>query len=130
MATSIIYTNSRFLEIFTPFIPRSSIISNITNSSPAVVTVTQDHGYLDGLQVRMVFPGNFGMTQLNGNLFFITVLSPTSFSIPVDTSNFDSYNPGSNLTPSQVIPVGEVADSLLQATRNSGVLEVFTPNPL
>ena len=75
-----------------------------------------------------VLPGDFGMNFLNGQQFYITVLSPTTFSIPVDTSRTDSFSVGSNLTPAQCIPIAEVASSLLQAVQNSGVLLVSTGN--
>lgn len=128
MAPPAIFTNSAFINYFTPFTPLLSEIQNISNANPAVVTTTEPNNYMDGLEVRIVLPGDFGMNFLNGQQFYITVLSPTTFSIPVDTSRTDSFSVGSNLTPAQCIPIAEVASSLLQAVQNSGVLLVSTGN--
>ena len=128
MAAPAIYTNSAFLDLVTPFIPLASEITGISNTNPAVVTTATSNGYMSGLEVRIVLPGNFGINILNGQQFYITVLTPTTFSIPFDATNTDAFAVGSNLTPAQCIPIGEVAESLSQAVQNSGVLEVFVGN--
>ena len=101
------------------FVPNRQTVSDITRANPGVVTTTQNHGYQSGLFVRFYFPVNFGMTQVNGNVYQITVLSPTTFAIDADTRNFDSYAVLSSSQTPQVIPVGEVANSLLQAVENN-----------
>lgn len=102
------------------FLPNRQIIQSITKANPGVVTTTQDHGYDDGLFVRLVLAQNFGMQQVNNQVYQITVLSSNSFSIGADTSNFDSFVDSSSSQDPQVIPVGEVADTLEMAVRNSG----------
>ena len=101
------------------FVPNRQQVSAITNANPAVVTTTQNHGYLTGLQVRFFFPANFGMTQVNGNIYEITVLSPTTFSIDVDSTNFDTFGGSTASQVPEVLPVGEDAFSLAQATVNN-----------
>lgn len=102
------------------FLPNRQIISSITRSNPGVVTTTQAHGYHDGLFVRFFFPENVGMMQLEDEVVLITVLSPTSFAIDVDTANFDVFTTAGVVNPPQVIPVGEVANTLINAVDNSG----------
>jgi hypothetical protein len=128
MAPPAVYTNTAYLNLVTPFIPLASEITGISNTNPAVVTTASNNGYMDGLEVRIVLPGDFGINVLNGQQFYITVLTPTTFSIPFDARYSDAFAVGSNLTPAQCIPIGEVASSLLQAVQNSGVLEVFAGN--
>lgn len=101
------------------FVPNRQTVSNITRTNPGVVTTTQNHGYDSGLFVRFYFPTNFGMTQVNGNTYQIAVLSPTTFSINADTSNFDAFAVNSTSQSPQVIPVGEVATTLSESVVNN-----------
>ena len=107
------------------FLPASKIINNITQANPAVITTTTNHGYLTGLFVRIVFPYTGSMEQLNGNIYEITVLNNTDFSIPVNSTKFDPFNtaPLWLFTPiqeAQTIPVAEINSSISQATNNIG----------
>lgn len=106
-------------SIINNFVPNRQQVSAITNANPAVVTTTQNHGYLTGLFVRFYFPVNFGMNQLNGNVYEIAVLSPTTFALNVDSTNFDVFSNTSTTQVPEVIPVGEEADSLKQAVKNN-----------
>jgi hypothetical protein len=101
------------------FVPNRQQVAGITNANPAVVTTTQNHGYLSGLLVRFYFPINFGMTQVNGIVYPITVLSPTTFSIPVDSTNYDVFSILSTSQVPEVIPVGEGALTLTSAVVNN-----------
>jgi len=116
------------------FQPQMMNILSITNANPAVITTTEDginpldNIYSTGLIVRIDVPNGFGMVISNVLSYPITVLTSSTFSIPLDTTSLDpfvvpSYNPGHNGTPAQVVPVGEVNDSLYQSTRN-----VLTPD--
>ena len=104
-------------------------ILSITQSNPALVTTTLDgivpgdHQYLTGLIVRLFIPDGFGMVQANQLYGPITVTSSSTFTIPIDTTNFDAfsvpaYNPGHFGTPAQTIPIGEVNEILTEATQN------------
>lgn len=99
--------------------PISNSIASITNSNPGVVTTTSDHGYQDGLYVRLNITAADGMPQVNRNVYLATILSSTTFSIGIDTTNFDSFAVNSTSQVSQVIPVGEVATTLKNAERNA-----------
>ena len=101
------------------FVPNRQTVANVTRSNPGVVTTTQASGYMNGLFVRFYFPVSFGMNQLNQNIYEVTVLSPTTFAIDVDTSNFDSFTVLSASQTAQVIPVGEVSNIISEAVMNN-----------
>lgn len=104
----------------TSFTPSSKIVQSITRARPGVVTTTTNHGYHDGAFVRFVFPEFVGMMQLNNQSALITVLSPTTFAIDIDTSNFDVFSSVGVVNLPQVIPIGEVASTLTNAADNAG----------
>jgi hypothetical protein len=100
-----------------------TLIAAITNAFPAVVTTTFNHNYGTGLVVRLDLPLPVGMQQANGLDGPIMVLSPTTFSIPIDTTAMDPFaipmdpSPHDNIC-AQVVPIAEVNEILTQATRN------------
>ena len=63
------------------FSPARVAISAITQANPCVVSTASAHNLTTGQVVRIHVPTNYGMVQLNQNLYHITVLSPTSFSL-------------------------------------------------
>jgi hypothetical protein len=105
------------------FLPNRQLVSSISRANPGVVTTTAAHGYLTGLFVRFFFPLDVGMNLLNNQVVEITVIDPTSFSIGVDTTNFDSYAAVTTDQLAQVIPVGSDALSVLQPVENSGNID-------
>ena len=102
--------------------PAMRIISDITNGFPAVVTTTFNHQYLSGLIVRLNIPEGYGMVQVNQLTGTIVVISDTSFEIDLDTTYFDAFTtPGTyplDAQYPQVVPIGEVNESLRQSTQN------------
>lgn len=71
----------------------STAISSITQSNPCVITTSIEHGFQTGQQVFPVGIG--GMTQLNNTQPFITVLTPTTFSLNgVDSTGYTAYTSG------------------------------------
>lgn len=73
------------------FQPAMRIITAITNAEQASVTTSFDHLYLTGAIVRLDIPLGFGMQQANQKFGPITVTSPTTFTIAVDTRQFDAF---------------------------------------
>jgi len=67
-------------------------ITGITRAHPGVVTTSAAHGYSTGNQIHL--SGIDGMSELNGTTHAITVLTTTTFSIPVNTNGFTSYAGG------------------------------------
>lgn len=60
------------------------------------------------------------MNQLNNSVVTITVLTPDTFSIGIDTRNFDAFVLGSTIQTPQVIPVGSFQNSIIDPTDNNG----------
>lgn len=92
----------------------SKVVTAITKANPGVVTSVA-HGFSSGDKIR--FKNIAGMTQLNNNLYTITVLTPDTFSIGVNTTSYTTFVndgnaraeifPGGNATPSVVAWDGE-----------------------
>lgn len=101
------------------FKPATRIISAITNDFPAVVTTTFDHGYIDGLIVRLIIPIGYGMQAANKLFGSITVTSPTEFKIDIDTRPFDPFViPSVQKQQAQSVPFAEDNDILAGAVQN------------
>lgn len=64
-------------------------VAAVTKAVLGVVTTTYPHNLTSGSLV--VFSSLLGMVELNGNTYTITVISPTTFSIGVDTTGFTTY---------------------------------------
>jgi uncharacterized protein (TIGR02217 family) len=65
------------------------IISDITQASNGVVTTSANHGFNTGDKIQLT--SVTGMTEVNNLYFTITVLTPTTFELNVDTSGFDAF---------------------------------------
>ncbi len=113
---------------FPVFQPAMRVIAAITPNtfSPTVattVTTTLNHQYQPGIIVRFDIPLLFGMQQLNQQVgTILTIPTPTTFTIDLPTASFDSFSIPSSFPPSyqdaQVVPVGEINDSISNAFRN------------
>jgi hypothetical protein len=64
-------------------------ISKTTSDQPCSVTTFTNHGLTTGDQVT--FQAVVGMTEINGMQAFVTITTPTTFSIDIDTSAFTTY---------------------------------------
>jgi hypothetical protein len=109
----------------TYFSPYQNVITNITNSNPAIITTYSDNGFLPGLVVRFFLPKQSGMSDLNFQVAEISVLGRQTFSVPINTTAFDPFIPPSlpiagNAQLPQVLPIGEDALTLINATQNNG----------
>ena len=66
--------------------PKSSITSffeNVTQADPAVVTTTQDNFFTQGASITVTnVPG---MTQLNGNVYYVDILTSNTFALYHDS---------------------------------------------
>lgn len=83
--------------------PKSTIIANffdVTNANPAVVTTTQNNFFTMGAEITIT--DVVGMTQLNGNTYFVKVLTSDTFELytdaglttPVDSTLYGVYLSG------------------------------------
>ena len=96
------------------------IITNITNSNPAVVTTSFAHQYISGTIVRLDVPPNAGMIQIDQQFGPIVVLSPTTFSIAINSTHYDTFVPALSTAAffPQAVPIGEVNEQLTAAVQN------------
>ena len=97
------------------------IVTSITQANPAHVTTSVAHQYMTGLIVRFVIPLPFGMPQINEMIGTITVDSPTTFFVNIDTTHFYPLvipMPYPSIGSPQVIPIGEDNSILTEATQN------------
>ncbi len=67
------------------------VIASITQANPMVVTTVNDHGYVDGMEVRFNIPFNFGMVQLNNISGQIISSSSNTLTINIDSTNFTPF---------------------------------------
>jgi hypothetical protein len=106
--------------------PAIRIVSNITRSNPVVITTSQDHLYVSGTIVRIDIPftpiggTSYGMQQINQQFGPITVLTDITFSLPINSTQFDPYLGPSSLYTQQAqsVPIGENTDQLNAAVQN------------
>lgn len=101
--------------IFSDFIPQRRLIQSVTNEANAVVTTTEDHGYTDGIYVRVEVPKSYGMHIFEQTKIIVT--GSTTFMTEIDTSSQDPFveptlYPPVAFTPAQVIPMGGVTDNI------------------
>jgi hypothetical protein len=107
---------------FPVYQPAMRVIDSITKSDPVTITTTINHQYISGLIVRIDIPYALGMQQLNQQTGTINVTGPTTFTMPIDTTNYDSFVLPNAFPPgyqdAQVVPIGEINSILYGATRN------------
>ena len=105
------------------FKPAMRLIASISTSLPMLVTTTFAHGYVSGTIVRLDLPLAVGMQQANQQTGSLRVTSPTSFTLPIDSSSFEPFSlpvspPPYVNTCAQVIPIGEDNNLLTAAVQN------------
>lgn len=104
------------------FQPSMRVIAAITNSNPVVITTTVPHQYINNLIVRIDIPPGFGMENLNQQYTPITVLTTTTFSMPIDTTTFNPFVLPASFPPTyqdaQSVPIAETNDMLTGAVQN------------
>ena len=104
------------------FLPAMRVITVITKAKKAVVTTSFAHNYIDGLIIRLFIPEGFGMWQANQLFSPITVLSPTTFQMTIDTTNFDTFAISTTFPfdqqSAQCTPIAELTSQLTGAFKN------------
>lgn len=109
------------------FFPNVLYITNITQAASAVVTLSVTHGMAVGGKVRFFVSSDNGMTQIDGLIGTITAVDTTLNTITVDINStaFTAFTfPTSataalGYTQAHIVPVGETATVLSQATNNT-----------
>lgn len=107
---------------FPVYQPAMRIIASITTANPATVTTTFAHQYLTGTICRLHIPLGFGMYQANNLYAPITVTGTTTFTIDIDTTQFQPFAaPVTFPLDAQsavVVPIGELNNQLTAAVQN------------
>jgi Ubiquitin-activating enzyme E1 FCCH domain len=97
------------IPIGTPFSdlndPGIGNITASTNADPCEIT-SPDHGLKTGDLIEIDNVG--GMTELNGNLYTVTVIDANDFTIDVDSTSFDAYTSGGTWTNQSTTAFGIV----------------------
>lgn len=96
-------------------IPSSLLITNITQSSPMIVSVeignpsTEANTYIVGMAIRLFVPRSYGMYQANNLVGTITAINGFDFTLNLDSSLFDAFVVPSGVTieqPASIAPFG------------------------
>jgi hypothetical protein len=76
-----------------PVVPPFLIITNITQGSPMVVTVSTTNAYIPGQMAYFSIPFDYGMFQLNGLSARVKSVDVTNliFTMDFDSTLFDSF---------------------------------------
>lgn len=112
------------------FFPRRNTITNISQATQAIVTLSVTNKYVVGEFIRMVVPNGFGMTQMNGQLAQIVAVGTADASgftntitININSTAFTAFSwPASGSVPvtfAQTVDVAETATILTQAEVNN-----------
>jgi len=117
---------SQCIAVQTPiFQPAMRLITAMTNSYPVVITTSFDHQYITGTVIRLDIPQADGMQEANQFVGPILVLSPTTFSMDLDTTSFGVFaipapTPANFhiFTCAQAVPIAESNDILSAAVQN------------
>jgi hypothetical protein len=129
------------------FYPSTRYITDITQDTQAIVTLSVTHEYTVGQSIRFIVPtitaDTFGMTELDGvEATIVAIGDPdengftNTITVNVDTTGFTLFafplttTPG--FTPAQVVPIGEDTATALQlganiladATVNTGIIGI------
>lgn len=101
--------------------PYSAVITNISNSNPAVVTASNN--FLRGNVV--VFSQVSGMTEINTLVAPILTVSSSSFTVSIDTSAFTTYGSGGVVSLynvpqnlAQILAIGDINSGVSNANGN------------
>lgn len=88
--TAFTFDEETHVLTFTPA-DATKAITGITNANPGVITSVA-HGWTNGTILWLTGIG--GMVQLNNTLITVTVLTPDTYSIGVNTTSFGTYTSG------------------------------------
>ena len=89
-------------------------VTGITNANPGVVTTDITHGFSNGQVINIT--GVLGMSGINNVPLTITVLSPHTFSIGINTTGTGAWTGGGLVTPNlrnNVVTINDWPDDYL-----------------
>ena len=101
-------------DILSNFQPRRRLLSDVTNDLNALVTTTEDHGYIVDQILRFFIPSEYGMTVEYEIATVLTVPSTDTFTVDLDTSLLEVYvtpTEPPSFTQAQVTPITGTTDN-------------------
>lgn len=109
------------------YFPQLNYITNITQAASAVVTLSVTHGMAVGGKVRFFVSSANGMDEINGLIGTITAVSTANntITVDIDSTAFTAFVfplsavAALGYTQAHIVPVGEIATVLTQATDNT-----------
>lgn len=110
--------------------PRSRLITNITQATSAVITLSVTHGYVVGEKLQIYVGSVFGMDEINGLYGTITAINTTTntVTVDIDSTGFTAFAwPAAADYPftfAQVVPVGEIPTITSAATVNEAMIAI------
>ena len=123
-------TSSNELTITATVGAASKSIFNISQSNPTIITTTNNHEFTEGTAVTITDVS--GMTELNGNEYFMDILTGNTFAIyedetlttPLDSTGFTPYSSGGVATAnySSIKTLSGLADVNLEMVQNNDLL--------
>lgn len=84
-------TSSNTYLPISPVVPNTLLISNITQSNQAVVTVTAANTYVIGQVIKLTVPASYGMYQADQLSGQILAISGLNFTTDINTFTFDAF---------------------------------------
>lgn len=99
--------------------PRAFPISALTLGPSTLVTTSVNHNYVIGQLVRLLISQPFGSYQINeqqGYVISIPAADQVIVTINSTLANPFINNMSPNLTPAQIIPIGDVNTGVINAT--------------
>lgn len=111
------------------FYPNLNVISGITNSYPAVLTLGIPIYYKVNEFLSIRCPAQYGMVQIDGLTGRVLAVDPVAntVTLDIDTTGFDLFvMAGPFLQIAQTIPAGE-SGTLAAATRDNSIRAGYIP---
>lgn len=93
------------------FRPGAYFITAVSKGSTTAITTNVANQYVIGQQVRFVIPNTYRMIQLDEQIGYVqSIISPTSFVVDIDTSQYNSFDPSPTYGPTkpQVMAIGDI----------------------
>lgn len=82
-----------YVDSTAPKLTRLIGVKDTDQTSPCIITTDTAHGLINGDQISFIKVG--GMTELNNNYYFVTVINPVSFSLnDTDATAYTEYTSG------------------------------------
>jgi hypothetical protein len=100
------------------YLPSRFVISDVELGKTTTVTMTEDHNYVIGQQVRLLIPPTFGCRQLNEQTgYVISIPADDQVELDIYSSGGDEFTSSSATTKPQILAIGDIN---LGATNSQG----------